>query len=639
LLSPGGATVCAWLAPFLLVSYLALKGGGYDPIVRGEVGVAIWWIVLLGTLVGVLPATRPSRAGLVALALFAALTIWMGLGISWSSSAERSVAELGRVAMYLGVLALAVGGLRGSLVRPALNGLACAIALVAGLAVLSRLHPSWFPANATADFLPGTRGRLNYPLNYWNALAAFVALGIPLMLSIAASARTLLAQAAAAAALPVLVLCAYLTFSRGGAVAMLVGVLTYLALAGDRLPQLATLLVSGTGSAILIGGATQRPAIEDGLVNSAAQREGSELLAMLLVVCAGVALIQVGIGLARRYGIRPSWMSVTRRRTKRLSAAAAAVALIAALAGGAPHALSHAWSDFKHPQLGVPASDVNRVGRFGSTSGNGRYQYWQAALHANESHPWRGIGPGTYEFWWARHAPSYSYVRNAHSLYLETLAELGIIGLGLLASLLLVALAAGVRRTIATHGADRLMLAGATASGAAFCVSAGSDWVWQVAVLPVTFLLLIAVTFAFSTPTPQRSNRVGLLARAVVAAVAVGALAAVVIPLLGASGVRASQADAAHGRLNAALDRASAAAAVQRYAASPRIQRALVLETSGWLDAAAVAARTATEQEPSNWRSWVTLSRLEAERGDVAKSVAAYRKAKELNPRSPILNP
>ena len=66
---------------------------------------------------------------------------------------------------------------------------ASAIALVGVLALLSRLHPSWFPADNTAEALGAARSRLNYPLNYWNGLAALIAIGMPLLLAIATEAR------------------------------------------------------------------------------------------------------------------------------------------------------------------------------------------------------------------------------------------------------------------------------------------------------------------------------------------------------------------------------------------------------------------------------------------------------------------
>ena len=60
------------------------------------------------------------------------------------------------------------------------------------------------------------RERLSYPLNYWNALAALIAVGLPLMLQVATGARSIAVRALAAAAMPAMVLAAFFTLSRGG---------------------------------------------------------------------------------------------------------------------------------------------------------------------------------------------------------------------------------------------------------------------------------------------------------------------------------------------------------------------------------------------------------------------------------------
>jgi cytochrome c-type biogenesis protein CcmH/NrfG len=61
-----------------------------------------------------------------------------------------------------------------------------------------------------------------------------------------------------------------------------------------------------------------------------------------------------------------------------------------------------------------------------------------------------------------------------------------------------------------------------------------------------------------------------------------------------------------------------------------------LLEQAGDLNAAAVAARRSTQAERDNWRTWLVLSRIEAERGHGKASVAAYRMARSLNPKSPL---
>ena len=68
-----------------------------------------------------------------------------------------------------------------------------------------------------------------------------------------------------------------------------------------------------------------------------------------------------------------------------------------AVAAGAPGELADRWQEFKQP-----VDPGGGTARFESTAGNGRYQAWQAALDANATDPLVGIGPGTYEYWWAR---------------------------------------------------------------------------------------------------------------------------------------------------------------------------------------------------------------------------------------------
>src|SRR5918994_7611932 len=334
-----GPALAGWLLPFALVLYLALKGGGYDEVIRGEVGIAVWWVVLLGALVGVLPAARIRWIGWVGLGLLIAFGFWTAIGVVWSDSAGRSAAEIGRIAMYAGVFAfaLAVQGRDG--LRRTVSAVATAIAVVAALALLSRLHPAWFPSNDVARLIPNVKARLNYPLNYWNGLAAFTAMGIPLVLVAAARARYIALQALAAAAVPAMALTAYYTFSRGGMLEVGVALVVLLILYPRRLALLPTLVPAAAGSAILIAAARQRGALDDGLRNAAAHSQGNEMLALVLVVCAGAALVQVAIALAARYQVGPR-LRISWKVAVPAVAVAALAALAIALAAGAPGKLS-----------------------------------------------------------------------------------------------------------------------------------------------------------------------------------------------------------------------------------------------------------------------------------------------------------
>jgi O-antigen ligase len=106
-----------------------------------------------------------------------------------------------------------------------------------------------------------------------------------------------------------------------------------------------------------------------------------------------------------------------------------------------------------------PAPDTRGVGRLATVSGHGRTHLWRTALREGEQHPLAGGGAGS----WRRAAGSRDLPANAHSLELETFAELGVLGLLALGSFL----AVRPRRT-AAYGAF-----------AAWLLVSAIDWDWQ----------------------------------------------------------------------------------------------------------------------------------------------------------------
>jgi hypothetical protein len=623
-----GATTI-WLLCFGLVAYLGLKGGGYDPLVHDQVGIAVWWIVLVAVAVGALPRRRPSPLAWIALGLLATFVAWTALSLSWTESAERTAADLARVAGYLGVFAFAVFAIGPNGSRRLVGAVAAGIVLVSVVALLSRFHPAWFPgADQTASFLSDNRERLSYPLHYWNAVAAMIAIGLPLVLQVATGARSVLLRAAAAAALPAMALTIFLTLSRGGIAAAVVASAVFLGFSADRLAKLPTLLVAGAGSAVLIFAADHRDALQHGLLNATAESQGDQMLAIALGICALAALLQAAISLAPRRVERPTWTVATRRQTLIALIAAALTVLIAAGALDAPGRASDAWTEFKRSE-----GPGRGAGRLGSVAGQNRYQLWSAAVKENGTRPLAGTGSGTFEYWWARTGDVPEIVRDTHSLYLQTLGELGIVGLTLLVAFLLAVLVGGGRAALAAGPWLRPPLAAALAGCVAFFTTAAVDWMWQVPVLPVTMLLLASVLVTEAGRRSQTGpGAFGIRLRLAVALVAAIVIVAIAIPLASTSLVRQSEADFQQGDLPAALSAARDAQDAQSSAATPRLQQALVLEAAGELAPAAAAARSATERESTNWRTWLVLSRIEAERGRAAAAVRDYRKARALNP-------
>jgi len=623
------AAACSWALCFGLVVLLGLEGGGYDPLVHDQVGIAVWWALLAGVAVGALPRRRLGPAALGGLALLTAFALWVCLGLTWTESVERTFAEAARALTYLAIFALVLVSRDSRETQRLIGAVAAGIVVVVGVALLSRLHPDWFPtAQQTGRILEATE-RLSFPLNYWNALAALTAIGVPLLLQLASEARWLLTRAAAAAALPVLMLVLYLTLSRGGIAAAGIATLVFLAVATDRLPKLVPLTVAGAGGALLIALAHEREALREGFANAAAHEQGDELTLLVIAVCVAVGLIQAAVAASGRRWERPAWSRPSRQGASAAAVLGVVVLLAAALAVDAPGRASDAWTEFK--EGGGPGEGSERLT---SAAGESRYQFWVSTLDQNATAPLAGTGAGTFQFWWAREGDTAETVRDAHSLYMQTLGELGIVGLLLLLSFLAWVFISGLRAALLSDAAERSRLAAALAGFSVFLMTAAVDWMWQVPVVPVAALLLACGLLVARGDTAKSS--LGVPWRIGVAAAALLAIVAVAVPLASTSLVRQSQTAVRDGDLAAALADAVDAQNVEPAAATPRLQQALVLELLGDLPAAEAAAQEAIERESTNWRLWLVLSRIAAERGRAAAAVSAYKEARALNPRGEI---
>jgi O-Antigen ligase len=638
--------VVAWIVPVVLILYLGLANGGYGPIARAEVGVAVWWTVLIGTALNVLPPAAGTKSGRMMLIVLAAFAAWTALSLTWTESDERTATEVARVSAYLGVFTLALAAQGTGRWRQLLFGVTTAIAVLCALAVLSRMHPPWFPEQTAGRYLTGIdiERRLAYPLNYPSGLGALAAIGLPLSVAATSLARSIPGKALAAASIPVLALTLWLTTSSLSLPVAVIALGAFLLLAPDRLPKLGTVALAGVGSAILFAAVEQREALDRGLPTPTAIDEGHELLLITLVVCLGVGLVQAGSGLWLRLWRRPAWLQISRRSASIAAAGTLAAALALAVAVGLPRELGDQWDTFKSRGAATDPTQATRGAQIVDFSGSGRYDFWESAVDANATDPWRGIGPGTFEFWWLRNGTYSGYTRDAHSLYVETLAELGIVGLVLIAGFSVAILIVGGARALRAPPELRLGIAAATAGCTAFVGAALVDWIWELGVLPVVFFVLAAVAVAAGVRAAP-SARIARTQprwrewapRLAIVALSLAALAAIVPPLFGSVAIQRSYDAAAEGRVADALEDAHDAESMQPYAAGPRLQEALLLFRRGDAESALQAAREATQRERTNWRNWYVLSQIEAEQGMRDEAARDLQRARALNPFSPVL--
>ncbi len=614
---PAGRIVLA-LLPAGVVLVAALSGGSYGPVDRGELFVALLWVLVAGLALGLFPRYRVRRGAVVAVSALVALIVWTAVGLAWTESAERTTTEVARTAGLTGVLLLVLMTFGGRAWKGAAAALAVAAVLVCGLALTSRLFPD-LVANALDD--AGLRRRLAYPLNYWNALGAWAAMSVSLALAWSSHAASWWVRAGALAGVCLAGSVAYLTYSRSSVIAIAIGVAAVVAVSRHRWQSAFNAFLAALGAGAIIAAIRAHPQLANGVGNRGA---ASVVLVVALVLTACLAASRAG-ALSRLVGFRLA------PRTARIAAtAAAAIAVFAGVAVG-PALAERAWDSFEQRQESRGATDPAE--RLYSLSGI-RRQLWSAGLDAFAREPLRGTGAGTYEFVWNRDPRRDAPVRDAHSVYIEALAEMGVVGGALivlaLAGLLVTALRAPPRQPDAAAAGAAAGCAGALL---VFVVTAGVDWMWEVTAVPLLALACGGLAAGAGTaPAPRwpRLRRVGI-------AVAALPLLAVQVPVLvAAAQVRASQHAIRDGDIEDAVRDATDAIAAEPWAASGYLQRALVLERGGLLRLAARDAREATHRERTNWENWLILGRIEVERGRPMAGLRAAQRARALNPRSPL---
>jgi O-antigen ligase len=144
---------------------------------------------------------------------------------------------------------------------------------------------------------------------------------------------------------------------------------------------------------------------------------------------------------------------------------------VAAGAAGIALALLVAWLAAGHPT--------------GWLAGNIRWSFWRAALDDYRGHPVLGSGAGDFGHYWGFHRTTTKLgALDAHSLYLESLEELGPLGLALVLAFVATVMQAAWR---ARPGS-------ALAAGgfAVWLIHAGFDWDWELPAVTLPAMLLAA---------------------------------------------------------------------------------------------------------------------------------------------------
>jgi O-Antigen ligase len=638
------------LGPALIVGivaaslfWIAYDNGSYGVESRNSLAIAIWWTVIVVIVFGLLPKERVPRAALVLGALLAALVLWTSASLLGSVSSENAFDEVNRVSLYLGLFVVVILASSRRSLAQWIGGLAIATSAVAAVALVARLFPGSFPGRDLDAFLPAAATRLSFPLGYWNGLAILVALGVPLLLSIAVVSRVTAIRGLALAPMPVIASVIYLASSRGGVAAATVGVAAFLVLTDRRWTAVGALATSAVGGAAAIAVLLRRDELVNGpLGTGLVEGQGRTAAVLIALACAATSVTYA-------YGSR----GLRTRRIEPPPAVNWAAVVVAVIALAVAVTLAdpvERFRAFKTPPGAAAAIDRGDFVKqhLLSSSGSGRWQFWSAAVDQWRQSPVWGDGAGSFEAWWAEHGSIALFVKDAHSLYLETLGELGVIGLALVLALVSGGIVVGAQRAARASGDSRAYAAAATAVFIGYATAAGIDWVWELTAVSVVGLVSLALAVGRATaapaplsavdadaPHPPLRRRFGIGVAAILVAWLL--LFAQAIPLFAQREIGNSQAAVRRGDLSDALAAAKSAREIQPWAATPYVQLALVSEQAGALTSARAWIDMAIARDRTDWRIWLASARIETRLGRVKAAERSLRRAVELNPRSPLL--
>jgi O-antigen ligase len=617
------ATIALIALPGLLTVYLSFDSGGFFAGAPGLVAALLGLLMVLRVTLADDPFAGLSRqAGvvLVALGLFA---FWVLISFLWSDAPARSIVEFDRALMYwLAVLLFASVPWRRSQFDWAVRGLAAGILVVAAAALISRLLPEVLET-ARVD-----NTRLSYPLSYWNALGLLSALGSVLLVHLCASEREPGAvRVAAAAGLPIVAGTLFFTFSRGSIVAGVVGVLVYLALARPRgLP--AALLSAGPATAATLIAAYRADLLAgDDPRTAAAVAQGHDVVVVVVVAVAAAAVLRLLLlGLdARLERMRPPSPSGGQIAGAAVALVAVVVVALTAL-GGAERIADQYDSIVSKP----PSESGDLRSRLSSSGDNGRSDQWSVALGGFRDAPLTGQGAGTFPNLWAQERESQLKVEDAHSLYVETLSELGVVGFALLAGALLtllVGLALRARRR-ASHAHAAIL-----ACTIGWALHAGIDWDWEMPAVTLWLFALGGMGLAAGAAQALRPS-LGRLPRV---AIGLGFLGLVILPALTAtSQARLDDSVAAfkRGDCGTAIESALSSVDAMSVRPEPFVVIGYCDARLGKTELGIRALEAAVERDRDSWQLHYGLALMQASAGRDPRPEA--RAALRLNPREPL---
>jgi len=614
------------------------------------------------------------------LLVFAALS---ALSVVWSVQPDASWQNAGLMFAYSAVFGAAVVLARAAPARwPAvIGGVTLAAVVLCGYALLTKVFPSWLDAH-------DIYARLQAPYGYWNATGLTAAMGVIGCLWLGARrAGHALLSALAYPAIGLLLVTLMLAYSRGALVALALGSALWFCVVPLRLRGACVLLVGAIGAGLVVAWDFSQHALsaESVALHSrvvAGRQLGALLIAMLILL----TLAGLAIG-----------FSTSRRRLSRAARTNAGAVLLCALAllvvafagalavshRGLTGSISHGLHSLTNTHAAVPANTPGRLTAIGSV----RAVYWNEALKVFQAHPALGAGARSYGTARLRYRTEDLEANDAHGFIVQTLADLGLVGLAIVLALLATWLAAAGRATHPfnrcwtswrelrstgwqslgwrpvgdrgelgeqrTYSPERIGMLSMLCLVVVFGVHSTIDWTWFVPGDACVALLCagwlagrgpLAGTAGVDLPTEDALQRPGLPSLREIGPLRIGIAAAIVVAALLAAWAQwqpqrsadASQEALALSARNPVAARAAAQRAVNYdpVSAEALFTLSTIQEHAGQSALARATLVRAVHLQPSNPQTWKALGEYDLRTGNYTAALNELRATVYLNPEA-----
>jgi hypothetical protein len=587
----------------LVPAAAAAANGGYFASSWGWMAIAFGWLLALA--LGV-----HGLSGRLMVGVFTLFVGWTWLSSFWSPDPSVSIRQGQQLlVLLLGVVAFTVVVHRKSL------GLAL-VALVGGIAAIciyglsTRLFPDQL---GSTDLIAGYR--LTRPVGYWNALGIYAAIGLAVAVGLAIHGARIM-RAVMAATVPVFALTVYFTYSRGSMLALAIGLLVTFALDEQRLRWLlGSIALALPAAVVVVVASSSKPLTRAGHTIDAAAHDGHRL-ALLTLVLALLSAAFAAWAPERRLELSPNLQTSA---TTTVWVVIAAALVFAVVVAGGPSGIKGKFV------AAPPTTHGNLNERLFSFSGSYRTPLWSQAWHEYKAHPVVGGGAGSYESYYLEHRTRADKVKNAHNLYLETLAEMGPLGLALLLVALLSPLAAAVR---ARRHPFVPALAGAYV---AFLVHMAVDWDWQVTAVALTGLFCGAAIVVAARSDAGDQRKMSPRLRYALLGATILLMVVAFIGLVGNMSLSQAATAAGNGNWSRSAKDARRAHTWAPWSSEPYHVLGEAQLGEGDTKSAIASFNKAIAKSPNDWNLWFDLAR--ATTGNAQRD--ALRHAKQLNPLSP----